>query len=88
MDLEQFLKEQSMTLEIVSNHLIMHNVHDECLKQFRIAEMIAGVIATMQEYGKRHHAKPIKIKSPSEYYKGTRKAGYQNKSIWKHVNKK
>lgn len=66
----------------------MHNVHDECLKRFRIVDMISDVIATMETYGTFHRSSEIKIKSPEEFYKGDRVNGYKNKSIWKHKQKK
>ncbi len=77
-----------MTLEIVANHLIMHSVHDECIKRFRIADMLSDVVATMQEYGTYHKSHEIRIKSPEEFYKGDRLTGYKNKNIWKHTAKK
>lgn len=88
MDLQQFLKEQAASIEIVANHLIMHDVHDECIKRFRIVDMLNDVIATMQQYGTFHKATEIRIKSPEEFYKGSKKFGYNNKGIWKHKSNK
>ena len=77
-----------MTLEIVANHLVMHSVHDECLKRFRIVDMLHDIIETMQQYGTIHKTTAIRIKSPEEFYKGTKSHGYNNKNIWKHAQKK
>lgn len=88
MDLQEFLKEQTSRLEIVANHLIMHDVHDECRKRFRIVDMLSDAIEEMQQYGTYHKATEIKIKSPEEYYKGTKEFGYKNKRVWKHLSNK
>ncbi len=88
MDLQEFLKEQASRLEIVANHLIMHNVHDECIKRFRIVDMLTDSIEEMREYGTYHKVHEIKIKSPEEYYKGTKEHGFTNKKIWKHKSNK
>lgn len=88
MELQEFLKEQTSVLEIVANHLIMHPVHDECIKRFRIVDMLSDVVATMQQYGTFHRSSEIRIKSPAEFYKGTKSHGYKNKTIWKHAQKK